>query len=115
MFNSQRINTDPKPWLGPRGRDGVNYGLGVQRFEPRPEFDNNPNPILEAVRIDLETKQPYWTDMEVIERWVGENGLNARGGGYPTYSSIWTLRQAYPRYVNHARKVLERIVNVYGR
>lgn len=63
MFNSQKINTDPRPFyiaeddsrrtvseIEADGADerfpngGILYNLAT--FAPRPEFDNNPNPIL---------------------------------------------------------------------
>lgn len=63
MFHSQKINTDPRPYyiaeddsrrtvveIEADGGDerfpngGLLYNLA--KFDPRPEFDNNPNPIL---------------------------------------------------------------------
>lgn len=119
MFNSQKINNDPEPVVYPDGArtDGVGWlplpNDGIE-YAPRSEFDNNPNPILVEFRGDLKTKQPYWSEMDIIKRWQGVNGLSTKTGEYPAYKGIWILMEAYPECVDHARKVLTRLVNIFG-
>ena len=63
IYNSQRVNNDPFPYQLPdRSRDGnpLQYEFKEGRiwgkrnfgavYNPRPEYDNNPNPLLEAFR-----------------------------------------------------------------
>lgn len=121
MFNSQKINNDPEPYVGWSGkrydeetRTFASLEDGPVGVEPRPEFDNNPNQILVEFRGDLKTKQPYWSEVDIIKRWQGVNGLSTKTGEYPAYKGIWSLMDAYPEYVDHARKVLTRLVNIFG-
>ncbi|UOR02080.1 hypothetical protein MUN77_01730 [Leucobacter allii] len=65
MFNSQKINNDPFPWdwIGnTTGESGGRCAADVPEdcrhayhgvFDPRPEFDNSPNPILVDFRRSL--------------------------------------------------------------
>ena len=122
MFQSQKINSDPKPYRVIESGERIAFGRYWEgdsagkftEYAPRPEFDNNPNPILVAFRGDLKTKQPYWSEMGIIKRWQGVNGLSTKTGEYPAYKGIWSLMEAYPEYVDHARKVLTRLVNIFG-
>lgn len=101
MFNSQKINSDPVPYI-------IDFGLalGTVRssedagshwdshdtyYDPRPEYDNNPNPILVEFR---EAEAPG-----KIYRW-----LDLLDG-----ATEWSQE-----YVNHSRKVLTRLVNIFG-
>lgn len=68
------FNDDPEPYRNTLrgGRQAVRYGLGLERFEPRPEYDrpqNNPtNPILVA-RRNNPGENIYYRD---LERWPTE-------------------------------------------
>lgn len=92
MFNSQKINTDPQPWLcecgGSRSDMPENpYGLIGHDYllAPRPEFDNKPNPILVEFR-----------------------NLTNRDAA----SVLRQLPSFYTPHIDHARKVLQRLANL---
>lgn len=57
-FNSQKINTDPRPWVDSRGlhwtRETAPGSGEVRKLMARPQFDNNPNPILVGLRRAIE-------------------------------------------------------------
>ncbi len=110
MFNSQKINNDPEPYI-------IDFGLalGMVRssedagshwdshdtyYDPRPEYDNNPNPILVQFRETQEEELPYSDTREWL--YFLNNPL----------TNSWSY--ATEKHVIHARKVLERLVNVYG-
>lgn len=112
MFQSQKINNDPEPYAGWSGR---RYNEETRTFasledgpvgvEPRPEYDNNPNPIMVAVRYVAEKHgmAPEET-ANLANLWLKapryyESNLKVR----PTKS-----------HREHARKVLTRLVNVFG-
>ena len=113
MFNSQKINNDPWPyvWSGHSPidkartntdmfRKGSNSRMTIFGYEhnPRPEYDNNPNPILENYR-KVGQSPDSWLYMVLSDLVNPEDPL----------SSGHTVE-----HLNHARKVLERLVNVYG-
>lgn len=102
MFNSQKVNTDPYPWRHwpPYGGElrEIRYAsqldgfrdpqaAGPIRFEPRPSFDNNPNPILVEFR-----------------------NLTNRDAA----SVLRQLPSFYTPHIDHARKVLQRLANLTG-
>ena len=104
IYNSQPVNNDPNPYTGPRGRGAVNYGLGGQGFHPRPEYDNNPNPVLQAFR-----KESDWG-------W-----LNEEGKAQEVREWIWWLSDKSHNiylfqkheHIEHAHRVLTKLINVY--
>lgn len=87
MFNSQKINNDPEPYVSSSGSRHANPGwMGSEYFsnrQERKEYDNNPNPFLIQFRKDRD-----FTRLEILE-------------------------DQFP-HERHARKVLEKLVNVYG-
>lgn len=106
MFNSQKINNDPNPYTLVN-LDGNIIGRVTSkqpnghvscRFEPREEYDNNPSPLLLEIRELLDIPDR----MKTYE--VNLNALNS-----PRYEVL------QPKdVVDHARKVLTKLVNVYG-
>lgn len=117
MFNSQKINNDPEPYevyvnhqaTGVRARadDEVTVGFDCDldlSFKPRPEFDNNPNPVLESLRRTLEDFPPI-DRKKTIEHWeymVWSDLVDPEPEGHEV------------RHLEHASKVLTRLVNIYG-
>lgn len=101
MFNSQKVNNDPYPYT-------VNWGsfsrcdkpLFHGKHEPRPEYDNNPNPLLEAFRDFL--------------TFTGMVNLQEKTQNVLDNEEVWDLELHQGAHITHARKVLERLVNVYG-
>lgn len=93
MFNSQKINNDPEPYIIDLGlalgtvrgsQDaGSHWDSHDTYYDPRPEYDNNPNPILIQFRKDRD------------------------------FTRIENLEDQIP-HERHAHKVLEKLVNVYG-
>ena len=110
MFNSQKINNDPEPYIGWSGKryseESHTYATledGPVGEEPRPEYDNNPNPILVAFREDLpHALVPFVTTQEAAKWWLH----------LPDYRDMEECFS--PKHIDHARKVLEKLVNVYG-
>lgn len=114
IFNSQKINTDPEPFLS------ISDGKRITRAKylsgspaarkagwmlaPRHKYDNNPNPVLLSFRADAE--ESVGTDAgEFIEtvstlatHWLNSDGV---GDGYAT-----------PAHIDHARKVLTRLASL---
>lgn len=114
MCASQRVNTDPKPYCVAEAenhendgrftraavRESADYYWGqggtlyhLAKFTPRPEFDNNPNPILVAYR---------------------KHGPQLFGGtaGWLKYAMHGTMADNVPitpDHIEHARKVLARL------
>lgn len=99
IYNSQRVNNDPLPYTGPRGRAAINYGLGVQGYNPRPQYDNNPNPILEAFRTVSENPRGGLVAL-------AERVLKNRHG-------IWDEKIIGRSHQEHAHRVLTKLINVY--
>lgn len=89
MFNSQKINNDPFPYVSESGTRHANPGwLNSEYFSnrrERPEYDNNPNPILVKLR---------------------ENSLG--------WETIEEIAKGNLGHIDHAKRVLEKLVNVYG-
>ncbi len=99
IFASRRVNVDPEPWFFPdASRAEVNHqGLGI--FDPRPEFDNGVNPILEAYRRDV--TRP-------------ENTPGARWDQfYLDMMSLWEHKYGREMVV-HARRVLRKLAAFRG-
>lgn len=98
MFNSQRINNDPEPYRYTT-RGGIVKRASRQEHvlpayserDPHPEYDNNPNPILVEFReAEAPGKVYRWLDLlEGPTDWSEE-------------------------HVEHATKVLTRLVNIFG-
>lgn len=118
MFNSQHINNDPRPYYVEENdtrysKDEIlaasilnapaDMIYHLAHLEPRPEFDNNPNLILLRFRRYCD-KYPRMTLVHAAEAflWV----IN---GGFTLDKWSYTRER-----INHAKKVLERLVNVYG-
>lgn len=115
MFNSQRINNDPFPYVtyanhhrtdkrsaewDIQSDGGVEY---VRVYEPRPEYDNDPNPILLILRENIARSQAGWAfEVNRMLLWVEIAQEMAE-------SRVFSREEE-----EHARKVLERLVNVYG-
>lgn len=100
MFNSQKINTDPLPHVGWDQRVGGERRsatpFGYSTALPRPEFDNNPNPILEGFRIDT------------IEQEVSA-GKNAEAWIEGAQEDFYKELDYDPEHIEHAFKVLARL------
>lgn len=112
MFNSQKINNDPKPWVNPADGDRVSNKTRMGQIyfaspwaalqykkDPRPEYDNNPNPILVSFRADTQEMDELAPNN--ARAWIGGDQIEffEEGG----YDSAWT---------DHARKVLQRLANL---
>lgn len=110
MFNSQKINNDPKPYEVDFGlalgtvrseRDeGSHWDSHDTNFDPRPEYDNNPNPLLEAFRDFLKI--------------VGGGELQEKAQNVLDNGIVWDSEIHQGAHIDHARKVLERLANVYS-
>lgn len=109
MFNSQKINNDPFPYVSESGTRHANPGwLNSGYFSnrrERPEYDNNPNPILISFR-----EQSDWGNINQTGKyeecaewlwWLGD----------PTHS-VYKFQRL--EHIDHAKRVLEKLVNVYG-
>lgn len=95
MFNSQKINNDPMPWLDVFGHGRKRKQRYVNdEFAPRSEFDNNPNPILESFR------SAGGVDPSGLLLWLDHVGQNRSDAGY-----LWVKDV----HIEHARKVLTRL------
>lgn len=100
MFNSQKINNDPEPYIIDFGLalgtvrssedSGSHWDSHDTYYEPRPEYDNNPNPILVEFReAEAPDKVTRWLDLlDGAEEWP-------------------------PEHINHARAVLTRLERIY--
>lgn len=109
IYNSQRVNSDPLPWMNPEGervsnktRMGSVYYHSPEdamryKRHPRPKYDNNPNPLLEAFR---------------------KHGPGLFGGteGWLQYAMHGTHVDRVPfteAHLEHAHRVLTKLINVY--
>lgn len=103
IYNSQRVNNDPKPYLWQNGERTAEPSVWGNRpghiHHPRPEYDNNPNPILEAFRAVSE--HPRGGLVALAER-----GLNNHHG-------LWDEEIIGRSHQDHARRVLTKLINVY--
>lgn len=107
MFNSQKINTDPEPWTQ-KWLDGImtrHKCMGQThnrwRYQPRPEFDNKPNPILVEVRKCEQATGDQWGRNMMLDALTSDTRA----------PEIFreAVREACPEHLDHARKVLERL------
>lgn len=111
MFNSQKINRDIVPWkiLDADGDDTGDRTCTPEsirshetvEYAPRPEFDNNPSDILVAFRAAGGDKNP-------------RGGVAAMASRVLRNEHVWDIDYDRPGVKDHARKVLERLVNVYA-
>lgn len=119
MFNSQKINNDPKPWRfvhsngsETRVRDASGYEELGWEYDPRVEYDNQPNPILVEFRYHAHQDWTgrgtawlarHWTSSEYMwqEMCLSDDSLSDEPLGTPEQE-------------DHARKVLTRLVNIFG-
>lgn len=109
MFNSQKINTDPQPYViavgigaGMRVDEGATLGWHDQYdYVPRPEYDNNLNPILLEFR-------------SALEHGVSDASLRALFNQIDMHLAEWRRMGADEAQLDHARKVLTRLVNIFG-
>lgn len=107
IYNSQARNTDPFPYIGEHGSRHAYAGTLNQKplkFAPRPEYDNEPNPILAELRehlvaagarnfepvVNIRLKNLEWMRNEHDESWA-------------------KLTNETLNYLDHARKVLTRL------
>lgn len=101
MYASQLINSDPFPGVysdGVRCRVHHDTGYGPRRgekprIEPRPEFNNNPNPVLTQFR-----EMGYGVGMASL--WLTRPIAAVRRA-----NSSWSEKE-----IRHARKVFQRLV-----
>lgn len=124
MFNSQKISKDPKPYKviesGHRFESGrywadSNSAGNFTTYAPRPEYDNNPNPILVAFReycAGADSRSIRWAAGVWALEIEYPHGDEQRG----TVAGILDDIAAVPRrksYVEaterHARRVLARL------
>lgn len=112
MFNSQKINTDPEPWTQ-KWLDGIvtrHKCMGQThnrwRYQPRPEFDNTPNPVLVAFR-EIDAARACSTTGHSATLELQRMAWDAERDAY-TY---WHDLPEIPTHaqMTHARKVLERL------
>lgn len=122
MFNSQKINTDPAPFSGGRNqRISREEYLGIDPvmrkcvwlLDPRPEYDNNPNPVLVAFR-DYAALETFGTVSEAtIDRWIDAFASYDEFGGYDLWdhpkNTFHAFTVAEPEHIDHARKVIARL------
>lgn len=118
MFNSQKINNDPTPWAI-YDNDGCFTGdltctpssirsWETVKYTPRPEYDNNPNRILVAFRENTKQGEDLLEHAKMqisILDYVTGLLLGAEQGWEPIHSE---------EHMKHARKVLTRLVNIFG-
>ena len=111
MFASRKINRDPMRWYceecDMRHAELDFCEHDVIEHDPRPEFDNNPNPVLVAFR----------------ERWEASGGsigladasrLRRLSVHFLTRinGEFYTQRGVSRAHIDHARRVLQRLANM---
>lgn len=112
MFNSQKINTDPAPWRcvvdQSRADDPWAAGAtpGGYSYEPRPKFDNTPNPVLVAFR-EFDAARACSTTGHSATLELQRMAWDAERDAY----AYWHDLPEIPTHaqMTHARKVLERL------
>lgn len=109
QFTSTRLhNTDPTPWRmeGDMWRAPHPYyrDSHFNEWDPRPEYDDSnrpqPNPLLQDFRID-----PFFPD--VIDR--ARNYLEVNLSDMSLEATAW---ECTPDQIEHARRVLTRLINL---
>lgn len=102
IYNSQHINNDPEPYLWRSGERTSEPSMWGNRpshiFNPRPEYENNPNPVLVAFR---------------------KHGPGLFGGteGWLQYAMHGTHADGVPFtevHLEHAIKVLSRLDHLFN-
>lgn len=110
IYNSQRVNNDPKPYVvyadhrrtemrcipwveDITGGGSVDY---CYVYEPRPKYDNNPNPILERFRSS-EGRAELWAALIEAEL------------RFPDCCET----EEHKKKLRHAHRVLTKLINVY--
>ena len=100
IYNSQRVNNDPQPYLWRSGERTENPSVWGNRpphtFNPRPEYENNPNPILEEYRSSTQVTEIWLVTIEYTLRKTQQ---------YRTPPQEDQL--------DHAHRVLTKLINVY--
>lgn len=103
MFNSQKINNDPHPYKVTGGSyTRCDKDLFTGKYDPRPEYDNNPNPILEYFRDAMSSGEYDAIALATIWESLIDTGYDWEEDGLAP-----TLEQ-----LDHAYKVLTRLVNI---
>lgn len=111
IFNSNPINRDPMPWkcgkvrVNKQGQlngtvTGYIQGAWPEEYMPRPEFDNNPNPLLVAFRDTLKHNNCGTAENAKMFQWLIDVGSR-------THDTTGD-------HVLHAQKVLERLARLSG-
>ena len=127
MFSSQKISRDPWPyvWAGHSERDQMRADTHMFRkgapsyhptmpyqYRPRPEFDNNPNPVLELFR-EGRSGGPLHEDARDYLRAMSEDQwAYASDQANVEVNTMAVERGATDAHYAHARKVLQRLVNM---
>lgn len=109
---------DPEPWVDPDFY-GSPYRIarvfsgttpGVWRWSPRPEYARpEPNPILVAIRRAYSGGVNGATAASSVAEWVSGEMVD----GDPESLIFYPEVKCDPAYIEHARKVLARLVNIY--
>lgn len=97
IFASRRVNVDPFPYVGEHGSRHAYPGTLNQKrleFDPRPEFDNVVNPVLEAFRSALGTR----SDLAYLPSELARE-----------YLETDTVRFYPEEFRDHARRVLQKL------
>lgn len=98
IYNSQTINSDPFPYVdredGPGREIRQAWGDGWTEYEPRPEYDNNPNRVL------LKYREFRGTGNDLARRWTKTPS---------TLEEIFSAALIHSGEVAHAKKVLTRL------
>ena len=116
MFNSQHINTDPRPWKCREHEPpciDAQMSIACPNYAPSHEYDNRPNPVLVAFR-DYAALETFGTVSEaVIDRWAGAFASYDEFGGYDIWEHPKNVFHAFtiasPEQIKHARKVFARL------
>lgn len=104
MFTSKepgRFPRDPAPWLTKGGLRFAHPVEGSGEWDFRPEFNTPVNPILSGLREDVEGSEDFsHNTVSHAEFWL----------------SILEDQEAFstPEHIDHARKVLARLVVLDG-
>ena len=118
IYNSQRVNNDPLPWMNPEGervsnktRMGSVYYHSPEdamryKRHPRPKYDNNVNRALEFFRLDA--------TYPAIAKWYS---LRDRAKIFITFWDdpvfYFNDREFTAEEMDHAHRVLTKLINVY--
>ena len=114
MFASRKINTDPLPWRCNEHDDSCRdpqRSIACHTFSPRPEYGNEPNPVLVAFR-ELDRVRACSTTGHNAAQELQHMAWDAERDAF-TY---WNDLPEIPTYAQMtlARKVLERLARTAG-